>query len=78
MRTCPRCQDLCPAASIHCGACGAALLPFTEMVRELARRAAPKPPTPLRNPWRTCGYCGHLCRGATCTYHADLPALEPA
>ncbi len=79
MRTCPGCADLSPPSAIHCGTCGKALLPFDEMVRELARerirRHAVRPPP---RPYGLCVYCGHKCRGRTCGYHSDLPALESA
>ncbi len=82
VRTCPRCNDLCPQTSIHCAGCGSALLPFEEMVRSLGRRrlaaATVAPPPTVREPRRRsrCAYCGFPSRGQTCRYHADLIALD--
>ncbi len=77
MNTCPGCFDLVPTTAIHCGGCGKALLPFPAMVVALAARRHLAPPANAR-PWRSCDYCGGRCRGRTCGYHSDLPALEQA
>ncbi len=77
MNTCPGCFDLVPTDALHCGACGKALLPFEQMVIALAAKRHVRPPANAR-PRRTCSYCGRSCRGRTCGYHSDLPALENA
>lgn len=66
MRTCPKCADECPPTAIYCFGCGAALLGFEEMVRELTAMrersatarvlgtVAPRPPK-RRCPLLGCG-----------------------
>lgn len=48
---------------------------MTVSVRELTKAVVAERPRRL---FQMCPYCGRPCRGASCLYDADLPALERA